>query len=143
MKRAIELAKQAATEGEVPVAAVLVDDQGEIIFEAYNKKEQLNDPTGHAEILLLKGASQKLGKWRLSDYTVVSTLEPCFMCAGALSHARIKRCVFGAFDQKFGAMGSLYNIPADERLNHRFEAISGVLEQECRQLLVDFFKQKR
>ena len=142
MRQAIELAKAAADAGEIPVAAVLYDDSG-IIATGSNRRETDHDPTAHAEIVALREAGRKRGGWRFNDCTMVVTLEPCPMCAGALVNARVKRLVFGAWDEKAGACESLYIITEDERLNHRVETHGGVLETECAALLSDFFKSRR
>ena len=155
MQRALELAAQAGALGEVPIGAVVVYDpidpatrrpvnpEPEIIAEAYNLRETTKDPAGHAEFLAMKAAAEKLDAWRLSGCTVYVTLEPCIMCAGLMHQARIDRCVYGAFDKKAGALGTLYEINVDDRLNHVFPAAGGVLGDECAQLLSDFFKQRR
>ena len=142
MKIALELAHQAAEAGEVPVGALVVKDD-EIISQAFNMREAKTSPSAHAEFLAIDKASRKLGKWRLNDCTVYVTLEPCVMCAGLMHQARIKKCVFGAKDPKAGAVASLYKIHEDERLNHNFEVVGGVLEDECAQILSDFFKERR
>lgn len=142
MQRAISLAAEAAERGEVPVGAVLVYGK-EVIAENFNRREEFNDATAHAEILVLRETGEKLNTWRLLDTTMYITLEPCPMCAGALVQARISRIVFGARDPKAGAVVSLYNIPTDSRLNHRLEIKEGVLEKECSELLKDFFQHRR
>lgn len=142
MQRAISLAAEAAERGEVPVGAVLVYGE-EVIAENFNRREEFNDATAHAEILVLRETGEKLNTWRLLDTTMYITLEPCPMCAGALVQARISRIVFGARDPKAGAVVSLYNIPTDSRLNHRLEIKEGVLEKECSELLKDFFQHRR
>lgn len=138
MRRCVELAQQAAELGEVPIGALVVCD-GEVVAEAYNRREVDADPAGHAEFLALKKASEALGRWRLSGCTVYVTLEPCLMCAGLMYQARVDRCVYGCADPKAGALGTLYSINEDERLNHRFEVTAGVLEEECAGLLKAFF----
>lgn len=143
MQKALLLAKQAAALGEVPVGALVVDETGEIIAEAFNQREKLQDPTAHAEVLAIKKASEKRSSWRLVGCTLVVTLEPCVMCAGALWQSRVDRVVYGAADPRAGAMGSIYNIHSEERLNHRINCISGVLEPECREVLQSFFRAKR
>lgn len=143
MQRALELARTAEGLGDVPIGAVVVNVDGKIIAEAHNERELRKDPTGHAEILALKRAAEACGEWRLNGCTMVVTLEPCVMCAGALSLSRIDRIVFGATDPKAGATGSLYKIHDDIRLNHRMELVGGVLEPECREALVTFFRAKR
>jgi tRNA(adenine34) deaminase len=142
MKLAIEQAKIAEENGDVPIGAVIVRE-GQIIGKAYNQREQLQDPTAHAEIIALTQAAAALENWHLNGCTMYVTLEPCPMCAGALVLARIDRLVYGCDDPKTGACGSLYNIVQDERLNHRIEVTSGVLADECSQLLQQFFQKKR
>ena len=142
MRRAIDAANIAEENGDVPIGCVIVHD-GQIIARAYNQREQLQDPTAHAEIIALTQAASALESWRLHGCTIYVTLEPCSMCAGALVLARIDRLVFGCFDPKTGACGSLYNIVQDERLNHHVAVTSGVLEDQCSQLLRDFFLRKR
>lgn len=142
MRRAIELANQAAAIGEVPVGAVVY--QGEqVIATAHNAREASADPTGHAELIAIRRAAQRLGDWRLTGCSLAVTLEPCPMCAGAIVNARVARVVFGALDPKAGACSSLYSIPTDERLNHRVELVSGVLARDCGRLLSDFFRERR
>ncbi len=142
MARALELARIAYNLGEVPVGALIVID-GDIIAESYNRRELLFSSLEHAEMSALSQASKKLGRWRLNDATLYSTLEPCVMCAGALMHSRIAGVVYGAKDPKFGGVESLYQIGNDVRLNHRFTHINGVLEQECAHLLTSFFAELR
>ncbi|PID82647.1 MAG: tRNA-specific adenosine deaminase [Clostridiales bacterium] len=143
MKLALLQAKKAYEIGEVPVGCIAVKDK-EVIARAYNKKEIMNDPTMHAEILLIKKLSKKRKSWRLNDgITIYSTLEPCIMCMGALLHARIDRLVFGAYDKKFGAAQSLYKLASDNRLNHNFTVLGGVLEEESITMLKEFFKNLR
>ncbi|MEE2912938.1 MAG: tRNA adenosine(34) deaminase TadA [Planctomycetota bacterium] len=142
MRHAISLAKQAEAINEVPVGAVVF--QGDkIVGEGFNRKEIDNDPTAHAEIIAIANAAQTLNRWRLHDCTLVATLEPCPMCAGALVNARIKRIIFGANDPKAGGCRTLYEISDDPRLNHRCEVTSGVLADDCAILLKNFFKSKR
>jgi tRNA(adenine34) deaminase len=143
MQQALALANQAATSDDVPVGALIVNDQGEIIGVGENLREKNNDPTAHAEIIAIKNAAQKMGNWRLDDLTMVVTLEPCAMCAGAIVQTRIKRLVFGAFDEKAGAVGSIWDVVRDKRVLTKVEVISGVLEKECAQVLTNFFKGKR
>jgi len=138
MNFALAQARMAFSLGEVPVGAVLVRE-GEIIAEGFNRRETWSDSTAHAEILVIQQASRKLKGWRLSDCSLYVTLEPCPMCAGALVQARIPRLIFGAFDPKGGGSGSLFNIPEDDRLNHRTLVTSGCLENECAALLKAFF----
>ena len=143
MRLAIEQAKKAGQIGEVPIGAVLVAENGEILSAAHNQTIVQQDPTAHAEILTLRQAAAKLNNYRLLGTTLVVTVEPCLMCMGALVHARVKRLVFGASDPKWGAAGSLYNFAEDIRLNHRVEIINGVLEGKCRELMQAFFRAKR
>jgi tRNA(adenine34) deaminase len=143
MKRAIELAREGQALGDIPIGAVLVDPYGKIIAEAYNEREIKKDPTAHAEVLALKRASEARGQWRLTGCTLVVTLEPCVMCSGALSLSRVDRVVFGASDPKAGAMGSIYEVHEDRRLNHVIDIVAGVCGDECRELLVGFFRSKR
>lgn len=143
MKRALELAKEAETAGDVPVGALLVNVDGKIISEAFNQREFLKDPTAHAEVLALKAAAHKEEAWRLKGYTLIVTLEPCVMCAGALSLSRLDRVVYGCRDIRAGAMGSRYNIHKDEWLNHEIVSVEGILEEECRSMIQEFFRSKR
>ena len=142
MRHALALAERAAAEGEVPVGAVLVQD-GALIAEGYNRPIIDHDPSGHAEMIALRAAAKVLGNYRLNGTTLYVTLEPCVMCAGAITHARVQRLVFGAADPKAGAVHSLYDVIATPRLNHRVEWTGGVLEVECGQLLRDFFRARR
>jgi len=142
MRQALAEARAALDHGDVPVGAVIVRD-GVIIGRAHNQRELLRDPTAHAEIIALTQAAAALGAWRLAACTAYVTIEPCVMCAGALVQARVARLVYGAADPKAGACGSLYHIPADERLNHRIQVVSGVLEEECRRILQEFFHARR
>ena len=143
MQQALALANLAATFDDVPVGALVVNNQGEIIGVGENLREKNNDPTAHAEIVAIKNAAQKIGNWRLDDLTMVVTLEPCAMCAGAIIQTRMKRLVFGAFDEKAGAVGSIWDVVRDTRALTKIEVISGVLEKECAQVLTNFFKGKR
>jgi len=142
MRHALELARQAAENGEVPVGAILVRDDV-LIAEASNLREQRGNPIAHAEMLAIQAASEKIGDWRFTDTTLYVTLEPCPMCAGAIVLARIPKVVYAATDPKSGAAGTLYNILQDERLNHRVEVTSGVLAEESSALLKSFFQQRR
>ena len=142
MRAAIEAARIAEDNGDVPIGAVIVCEN-RIIGKAYNQREQLNDPTAHAEIIALTQAAAARQSWRLNGCTMYVTLEPCPMCAGALVLSRMDRLVYGCGDPKSGACGSLYNIVGDERLNHRLEVAAGVLAEECREQLQNFFEQKR
>jgi len=143
MQAALSLAKVAADKGEVPVGAIVVNEAGEIFGTGQNLREQNNDPTAHAEIVALRNASEKLGSWRLDDLTIVVTLEPCAMCAGAILQSRIKRLVFAAWDEKAGAVGSVMDVIRDPRALTRVEVITGIMEKECSEVLKDFFNTKR
>ena len=143
MQAALQEATAAAGHGDVPVGAVLVAASGSVVAAAHNRREQRGDATAHAEMLVLRSRSEELGDWRLSGHTLVVTLEPCAMCAMAVVWARVDRIVYGTADPKAGAAWSLYNIPQDERLNHRCELLAGVLESECAALLDAFFASKR
>ena len=142
MLKAIDQAYIAEENGDVPIGCVIVH-ANRVIAKAYNQREQLNDPTAHAEIIALTQAAEFVGSWRLGGCTVYVTLEPCPMCAGALVLARIDRLVYGCDDPKTGACKSLYNIVQDERLNHRLEVTSGVLADKCSRQLQEFFRQRR
>jgi tRNA(adenine34) deaminase len=139
MQLALDQARLAAMHGDVPVGAVVIDQAGTVLASAGNEREIRHDPTAHAELLALREASRQLRSWRLTGLTLVVTLEPCTMCAGALVMARIARLVFGAFDPKAGAVSSLFDVVRDPRLNHRVDVRGGVLEAECGALLKDFF----
>ena len=139
MLLALDQARLAAGHGDVPVGAVVIDQAGNVLAAAGNEREIRHDPTAHAELLALREASRRLQSWRLTGLTLVVTLEPCTMCAGALVLARVARLVFGAFDPKAGAVSSLFDVLRDPRLNHRVEVRGGVLEAECSALLKDFF----
>jgi tRNA(adenine34) deaminase len=143
MAEALAEARKALAAGEVPIGAVIVDDHGEVIGRGYNHPISSHDPTAHAEIMALREAAKHVGNYRLTGLTLYCTLEPCLMCAGAIVHARIERVVFGAFDPKAGAAGSLYSVLTDTRLNHQPEIVSGIREPECRNLLQEFFSWKR
>ena len=143
MELALQEAEKAGQIGEVPVGAILVSENGETLSAAHNQTIRLADPTAHAEILAVRQAAIKIDNYRLLNSTLYVTVEPCIMCMGAIVHARISRVVFGANDPKWGAAGSLYNFPQDERLNHRVEITAGVCAVECRQLMQDFFRAKR
>lgn len=140
-RRALDLARSASrrTPADVPIGAVVVGPDGTVVGEGVNERELRNDPCAHAEVLALQAAAARLGSWRLGGCTVVVTLEPCPMCAGALVNARVRRVVFGAADLKAGAMGSLYNLGADPRLNHEIDVRAGLLADECAELLTSFF----
>ena len=154
MRMALEQARLAGEAGEVPIGAVVVFApvdpatrrplaEPEVIARAGNRRERAKDPAGHAEFVALLEAARRLDAWRLTGCTVYVTLEPCIMCAGLMHQARVDRCVFGAPDPKAGALGTLYRVNADERLNHTFEATGGVLEGECADLLRSFFAARR
>ncbi|MFI0906606.1 tRNA adenosine(34) deaminase TadA [Streptomyces sioyaensis] len=140
MRQALAEAARAPGTGDVPVGAVVLSADGTVLGTGHNAREATGDPTAHAEILALRAAAQSVGEWRLTDCTLVVTLEPCTMCAGALVLSRIDRVVYGARDAKAGAAGSLWDVVRDRRLNHRPEVISGVLEAECAELLSAFFR---
>ena len=143
MLRALELAREAADAGEVPVGAVVLDAAGRVIGEGRNTREETHDPTGHAEVVALRAAAASIGSWNLEGHTLVVTLEPCVMCAGAILQARIGRVVFGAWDEKAGAAGSMYDVLRDRRLPYRAEVVGGVAEDASTALLRDFFEQRR
>ena len=143
MRRALELAASARATGDVPIGAVVVDADGGVVGEGANVRERDSDPTGHAEMVALRAASRQVGEWRLAGCTLLVTLEPCTMCAGAAVLARVDRLVFGAYDAKAGAVGSLWDVVRDRRLNHRPEVIGGVLAEESTALLDGFFAEKR
>jgi len=143
MQQVISLAREVKSSGDVPVGALIVNEAGEFLSLGKNEREKDNDPTAHAEILAIRRAGEKLGSWRLDDLTLVVTLEPCVMCAGAILQSRLKRLVFGAFDQKAGAVGSSLDVIRDVRALSKVEVVSGVLEKECAKLLTDFFATKR
>ena len=139
MSFALEEARAAGSGGEAPVGAVVVCD-GAVVARARNARESAADPTAHAELIAIREAAERLGRWRLSDCTLYVTLEPCPMCAGALVNARIDRLVYGASDPKAGAVGTLMDLSSDDRLNHRFAVTRGVLEGECSAVLTEFFR---
>jgi tRNA(adenine34) deaminase len=144
MRHAIELAREAASIEEVPIGCIVVDDlTGEIIGRGYNRRETDHDPTAHAEILAMRQAARVRGHWRLTDTTLVVTLEPCPMCAGAIVNARVPRLVYGCDDPKAGAVRTLYRICEDPKLNHRVAVTPGVLADKCATLLRDFFRAQR
>ncbi|WLQ35105.1 tRNA adenosine(34) deaminase TadA [Streptomyces castrisilvae] len=142
MRRALAEADHAAATGDVPVGAVVLGPDGAPLSTGHNEREATGDPTAHAEVLALRRAAAALGEWRLSGCTLVVTLEPCTMCAGALVQARVGRVVYGARDEKAGAAGSLWDLVRDRRLNHRPEVIPGVLEADCAALLTAFFRDR-
>ena len=143
MRQALEQARLAPEHGDVPVGAVVLSPDGAVLAAAHNDREGSGDPTAHAEVLAVRAAAAARGSWRLSGCTLVVTLEPCAMCAGALVLARLARVVYGAPDPKAGAAGSLFDLLRDRRLNHRPEVIAGVLADECSALLQEFFEQRR
>jgi tRNA(adenine34) deaminase len=143
MKLALALAAKASQQGDVPVGAIVLNPLGEVVGQGFNTREVDYDPMNHAEVVALRQAAAANGSWRLDDHTLVVTLEPCTMCAGAAVQARIGRIVFGAFDEKAGAVGSLWDVVRDRRLPHRTEVVSGVLADECGAILSEFFKSHR
>jgi tRNA(adenine34) deaminase len=143
MRLALEQAQLASAGGDVPVGAVVLGGSGEVVGRGYNQREAGGDPTAHAEVVAIRAAAASLGQWRLAGCTLVVTLEPCAMCAGAVVLARLDRLVFGAYDAKAGAVGSLWDLVRDRRLNHRPEVVSGVLADECAALLTFWFEQQR
>ena len=142
MRMALEEAELAFKDGEVPVGAILVKG-GDVIARAHNLREASNDPTAHAEVVVLREGARRLGSWRLTDVTLYVTKEPCIMCAGAMLNARLGRLVYGCRDGKAGAVDSLYNLLYDSRLNHQVEVVSGILEDECAAILRRFFEMRR
>jgi tRNA(adenine34) deaminase len=143
MRLALEQARAAAAAGDVPVGAVVVDEAGTVIGRGHNERESAGDPTAHAEVLAIRVAARDRGSWRLEGCPLVVTLEPCTMCAGASVLARLRRVVYGAVDPKAGAVGSLWDVVRDRRLNHRPEVVAGVLAGECQELLRGWFERKR
>lgn len=143
MRRAVADARLALDTGDVPVAAIVLDPDGRVLGAARNEREARQDPTAHAEILALQRASERTGDWHLTDATLVVTLEPCVMCAGAILSARVPTVVFGAWDEKAGAAGSVYDVLRDRRLNHRVEVYGGVEADACAALLDEFFSSRR
>ncbi len=142
MRSAIAVAKSALKTADVPVGALIVDGENNIIATGYNEREAHQDPTAHAEIVAIRRAAQKLGTWRLAECKLVVTLEPCAMCAGAIAQSRIGTLVFGAWDEKAGAVGSAWDVLRDPRAIHKMEVIGGVLEAECAELLTNFFREQ-
>ena len=143
MLLALTEARAALATDDVPVGAVVLGPDGSVLGRGRNDREATHDPTGHAEVVAMREAATSLGSWRLDDCTLVVTLEPCTMCAGAIVLARVARLVFGAYDEKAGAVGSLWDVVRDRRLNHRPEVVAGVLAEECGQVLLDFFDAHR
>lgn len=142
MALALDVARSATTKGDVPVGAILITNEGVVIGRGFNEREANNDPTAHAEIVAIRAAAARLQKSRLDGCTLIVTLEPCAMCAGAIAQSRISRVVFGAWDEKAGAVGSVWDVLRDPRSIFKVEVTSGVLEEECAALLSDFFKDK-
>ena len=143
MRLALNEAKKAEQRNEIPIGAVLVAKNSELLAAAHNLTIGANDPVGHAEIRVLREAAEKIGNYRLLNTTLYVTVEPCLMCMGAIIHARVSRIVFGTRDPKWGAAGSLYNFAADRRLNHTLEIIEGICASECKKIMQDFFSSKR
>lgn len=143
MAEAIDEARLALETGDVPVGAIVTDAAGTVIAQAHNEREAQDDPTAHAEVLAIRRAAEATGDWHLTGCTLIVTLEPCVMCAGAILAARVPVVVFGAWDDKAGAAGSVFDLLRDRRLNHRAEVIGGVAEAECAALLTDFFEARR
>ena len=143
MERALELAREAGADGEIPIGAVVVDPTGVIIGEGRNRRERDHDPTAHAEIIALREAARRRTEWRLSDCTMYVTLEPCPMCAGACAMSRLGRLVIGAWNEEYGAVGSRWDLVRDPRIGHRVEVISGVSSDECGSLVRNFLEERR
>jgi tRNA(adenine34) deaminase len=143
MQQALLLAKDAANHGDVPVGAIIVDEKGAVIGRGKNERVKNNDPLAHAEIVAIKDAASKLSNWRFDQLTLIVTLEPCAMCAGAITQSRFKRLVFGSFDEKSGAAGSIWDLIRDARALTQIEVVSGVLAEDCALVLSDFFASKR
>ena len=143
MQQALHLAKDAANHGDVPVGAIIVDEKGAVIGRGKNERVKNNDPLAHAEIVAIKDAASKLSNWRFDQLTLIVTLEPCAMCAGAIAQSRFKRLVFGSFDEKAGAAGSIWDLIRDARALTQIEVVSGVLADDCALVLSDFFASKR
>ncbi len=143
MNAALDVAREALDSGDVPVGAIVVDPDGNIVGTGCNRREEDGDPTAHAEIVAIREAADVEGTWRLDEHTLIVTLEPCAMCAGAIAQSRIKKVVFGAWDEKAGAVGSVWDILRDPRAPFKIEVISGVMIDQCAELLHDFFKTQR
>jgi tRNA(adenine34) deaminase len=143
MELAMAQARTGGATGEIPIGAVILDGQGTVVARAHNRRESLVDPTAHAEVLALREAASALGRWRLDDCTMVVTLEPCPMCAGAIVMARVRRLVFGAWNEEYGAAGSRWDLVRDRRLNHRSEVIGGVRADECGAMVTEFMLTQR
>ncbi len=142
MRMALEVAHAATERGDVPVGAIVINSDGVVIGKGFNEREANNDPTAHAEVVAIRNAAARLQKSRLDDCTLIVTLEPCAMCAGAIAQSRINKVIFGAWDEKAGAVGSVWDILRDPRSIFKIDVTSGVLEKECAALLTDFFKDK-
>jgi tRNA(adenine34) deaminase len=142
MRSAIAIAQNALKSDDVPVGALIVDSENNVIATGFNEREAHQDPTAHAEVVAIRRAAQKLGSWRLDGCKLVVTLEPCAMCAGAIAQSRISSLVFGAWDEKAGAVGSVWDVLRDPRAIHKMEVVAGVLEAECAELLTNFFRQQ-
>jgi tRNA(adenine34) deaminase len=142
MRLALEVAHNATHKGDVPVGAIVINADGVVIGKGFNEREANNDPTAHAEVVAIRNAAERLQKSRLDDCTLIVTLEPCAMCAGAIAQSRINKVIFGAWDEKAGAVGSVWDVLRDPRSIFKVEVISGVLEQECAALLTEFFQDK-
>jgi tRNA(adenine34) deaminase len=143
MRAALDEARAALASGDVPIGAVVLDRDGTVVGRGHNVRERDGDPTGHAEMVAIRAAAEVVGEWRLSGCTLVVTLEPCTMCAGAIVLSRLERLVFAAYDERAGAVGSLWDVVRDRRLNHRPEVVSGLLADDSRGLLDDFFARQR
>jgi tRNA(adenine34) deaminase len=143
MRQALEIAKGALASNDVPIGAIVFDSTGKLIGKGANRRELDNDPSAHAEVVAMREAGKKLNNWRLDGCTVVVTLEPCAMCAGVIAQSRVKTLIFGAWDEKAGAVGSVWDVLRDPRSPHRTEVISGILENECADILAQFFKTQR
>jgi len=141
MRSAIAVAQSALKTADVPVGAIIVDGENNVMATGYNEREAHQDPTAHAEIVAIRRAAQKLGTWRLDECKLIVTLEPCAMCAGAIAQSRISTLIFGAWDEKAGAVGSVWDVLRDPRAIHKLEVIAGVLEADCAELLTNFFRQ--
>ena len=143
MRQALDIARSALASNDVPIGALVLNSNGEVISTGANRREVDNDPSAHAEVVAMREAGRKLNNWRLDGCTVVVPLEPCAMCAGAISQSRVKTLIFGAWDEKAGAVGSIWDVLRDPRSPHRTEVISGILEKECADILAQFFKTQR
>jgi len=141
MRSAIAVAQSALKTADVPVGAIIVDGENNVIATGYNEREAHQDPTAHAEIVAIRRAAQKMGTWRLDECKLIVTLEPCAMCAGAIAQSRVSTLIFGAWDEKAGAVGSVWDVLRDPRAIHKLEVIAGVLEADCAELLTNFFRQ--